>query len=114
MEKLIIRADVTWQEIDERVNDISKRAHEINQMTDKKEALKEFRIPRDLVDSDWHELWKSRNHEIVNGCAPLHHYSGYYGHVHYTRPYNIANLSTNLDEFDEAKGWYYVFDPRNR
>lgn len=104
MKKLIIRADATWQEIDERVNGISKRAHEINQMFDKKEAL--------LVNSDWHELWKSRNHGIVNGCAPLYHYSGYGEHINYTRPYNIANLNTNLDEFDLAKDWYYVFHSR--
>ncbi|MCH5464246.1 hypothetical protein [Levilactobacillus tujiorum] len=112
MKKLIIRADATWQEIDERVNGISKRAHEINQMFDKKEALKKFRILRDLVNSDRHELWKSRNHEIVNGCAPLYHYSGYGEHINYTRPYNIANLNTNLDEFDQAKDWYYVFNSR--
>ena len=42
MEEIIIRADVTWQEIDERVNEISERDHEINENPDKRRALKKL------------------------------------------------------------------------
>ncbi|GEB75138.1 hypothetical protein LBR04_18770 [Levilactobacillus brevis] len=105
MEKLIIRADVTWQEIDERVDDISKRAHEINQMSDRQKALKEFRELRDYVESDMHELKLSRNSEVLDNCAPLHYYHLYGTHIHFEK-FDTEHLVWNLDEFDQAKKWY--------
>lgn len=111
MEKLIIRADVTWQEIDERVNEISERAHEINENPDKRRALKEFRELRDYVEADMHELGLARNSEILNNCDPLNYYHLYGTHLHYGK-FDLQHLGWNLDEFDQAKGWYETFDPR--
>ncbi|SPH07953.1 hypothetical protein LAP8965_03007 [Lactiplantibacillus plantarum] len=83
MENIRIAKDVTWKEVNDHVDAISKKANEIVKMSNKREALSELRTLRDFVRKDSHDLQLVRNHDIVSKTPALWAYSFYSSHLHF-------------------------------
>lgn len=110
MENIRIVKDVTWKEVNDHVDAISKKANEIVKMSNKREALAELRTLRDFVRKDSHDLQLVRNHDIVSKTPALWAYSFYSSHLHFIE-FNQKNISWNADEFDQAKIGYEMAKP---
>lgn len=110
MEKIKVTNDVTMADVEKRIQYLTDRANEINDILakDKAQAKREYIKLYEEQDSEYNELTLTKNNQIVNKSGALRAYRGYFGHLHFIKN-TYDNLSWNLGEFSQAQSWFNVF-----